>query len=106
MHRNAEEGVKARAGQVPLYRNRVFTRISHKLSTALRYVGAGGDFPGFGTLQGVDPASPPNLHETPASTRPPFARHEFCEICGLSGKRHNKSYEYFVPLVAIFSWMK
>ena len=58
-------------------------RISHKLSTALRYVGAGGDFPGFGTLQGVDPASPPNLHETPASTRPPFARHEFCEICGL-----------------------
>ena len=61
-------------------------RISHKLSTALRYVGAGGDFPGFGTLQGVDPASPPNLHETPASTRPPFARHEFFEICGLEGQ--------------------
>ena len=64
-------------------RLRSLARISHKLSTALRYVGAGGDFPGFGTLQGVDPASPPNLHETPASTRPPFARHEFCEICGL-----------------------
>ena len=57
---------------------------STKFSTALRYVGTGGDFPGFGTLQGVDPASPPNLHETPASTRPPFARHEFCEICGLA----------------------
>ena len=58
-------------------------RISHKSSAALRNDGAGADFPGFGSLQGLDPASSPNLHETPTSTRPPFARDEFCEISGL-----------------------
>ncbi len=58
-------------------------RISHKFSAALRNDGIGADFPGFGTLQGVDPASPPNLHETPTSTRHPFARDEFCEVSGL-----------------------
>ena len=70
----------------PVHLLSILARISHKFSTALRYVGAGGDFPGFGTLQGVDPASPPNLHETPASTRPPFARHEFgrCRIRSVS----------------------
>ena len=61
-------------------------RISHKSSAALRNDGAGADFPGFGSLQGLDPASPPNLHETPTSTRPPFARDEFCEISGLVAK--------------------
>ena len=87
------EAVVALSDGVIAYRGRIdnmypsLARISHKLSTALRYVGAGGDFPGFGTLQGVDPASPPNLHETPANTRPPFARHEFCEICGLGDRR-------------------
>ena len=68
-------------------------RISHlpsecdisQSSAAPRNDGAGVDFPGFGSLQGVDPASPPNLHETPTSTRPPFARDEFCEISGLAG---------------------
>ena len=65
-------------------RTRDLARISHKSSAALRNDGAGADFPGFGSLQGVDPASPPNLHETPASTRPPFARDEFGEISGLA----------------------
>ncbi len=58
--------------------------MSHKSSAALRNDGAGADFPGFGTSQGVDPASPPNLHETPTSTRPPFARDEVCEKYGLT----------------------
>ncbi len=65
----------------------LLTRISHISSTALRNDGTGADFPGFGTLQGVDPASPPNLHETHSSTRPPFARDEFCEISGLNVNR-------------------
>ena len=67
-------------------RQKEIARISHKSSAALRYVGTGGDFPGIGTSQGVDPASPPNLHETPTSTRPPFARDEFCEISGLASR--------------------
>ena len=58
-------------------------RMSHKSSTALRYVGTVADFVGFGILQGVDPASPPHRLETRTSTRPPFARDEFCETCRL-----------------------
>ena len=61
----------------PGNRLQALTRMSHKLSTALRYVGTGADFVGFATLQGVDPASPAHLLETRTSTRPPFARHEF-----------------------------
>ena len=57
--------------------------MSHKSSTALRYVGTGADFVGFASLQGVDPASLANLPETRTNTRPPFARYEFCEKCGL-----------------------
>ena len=66
--------------------------MSHKSSTALRYTGTGADFAGFHarashrcmpTLQGVDPASSANLHETRTSTRSPFARDEFCETCEL-----------------------
>ncbi len=60
--------------------------MSHKFSTALRYAGPGAGFVGFATLQGVDPASPANLHESPTSTRPPFARYEFCETCGLTSE--------------------
>ena len=60
--------------------------MSHKFSTALRYVGTGADFVGFPTSQGVDPASSANLPETRTSTRPPFARDEFCEKCGLAGE--------------------
>ena len=58
-------------------------RMSHKFSTALRNTGAEADFVGYASLQGVDPASPANLHKTRASTRSPFARYEFCEKCGL-----------------------
>ena len=57
--------------------------MSHKSSTALRYLGTGADFVGFATLQGVDPVSPPHLLETRTSIRPPFARYEFCETYGL-----------------------
>ena len=63
------------------------TRMSHKFSTALRNTGADADFVGFASLQGVDPASPANLHKTRASTRSPFARYEFCETCGLKTGR-------------------
>ena len=72
--------------------NPYLARMSHKSSTALRYVGTGAGFVGFHarashrcmpTLQGVDPVSPANLLETRTSTRPPFARYEFCETCGL-----------------------
>ncbi len=31
----------------------------------------------------VDPASPANLLDARTNTRPSFARHEFCETCGL-----------------------
>ena len=74
-------------------RNRLLTRISHKSSTALRNPGTGADFVGFPCpcsaqmqvdFAGVDPASPANLHKTHTSTRSPFARDEFCEICGLT----------------------
>ncbi len=61
----------------------MLARMSHKFSTARPNPGTGADFTGFGTLQGVDPASPPNLHETPTSSRSSNARHEFCETCGL-----------------------
>ncbi len=70
----------------------------HNFSTALRNVGTGADFVGLAcpcaaqmqaTSRGVDPASPANLHEAPASTRPPFARYEFCEKCGLSENQRN-----------------
>ena len=57
--------------------------MSPKFSTALRNTGADADFVGFASLQGVDPASPANLHKTRASTRSPIARYEFCEKCGL-----------------------
>ena len=63
------------------------TRISHKSSTALRYTGTGADFVGFANLQGVDPASLAHLLETRISTRSPFARNEFCEICGLTPRK-------------------
>ena len=68
------------------------TRMSHKSSTALRYVGTGADFVGFHarashrcmpSLRGVDPASTAHLLETRTSTRPPFTRYEFYEKCGL-----------------------
>ena len=61
-------------------------RKSPKSSAALRHIGTGADFVGFPTLQGVDPASPANLHETRTSTRFPFARYEFCEACGQAPK--------------------
>ena len=57
--------------------------MSHKFSTALRNVGTGAALVGCATLQGVDPASPANLLDSRTSTRPSFARHEFCETCGL-----------------------
>ena len=63
--------------------NGLLTRMSHKFSTALRNVGADAALVGFATLQGVDPASPANLLDARTSTRPSFARHEFCETCGL-----------------------
>ncbi len=76
------------------HRIRTLARMSHKFSTALRNIrlhvlrrdktGADADFVGFASLQGVDPASPANLHKTRASTRSPFARYEFCEKCGLA----------------------
>ena len=56
---------------------------STKSSTALRNVGTGATLVGFATLQGVDPASPANQLDAPTSTRPSFARYEFCEISGL-----------------------
>ena len=62
---------------------RILARMSHKSSTALQYTGTGADFVGFGTLQGVDPASPPHRLETRTSTRSPLARDEFRETCGL-----------------------
>ncbi len=69
---------------VVYFRDITLARMSHKFSTALRYVGTGADFVGFATLQGVDPASLAHLLETRTSPRPPFARHEFCETCGLA----------------------
>ncbi|MBC9867258.1 MAG: membrane protein insertion efficiency factor YidD [Opitutae bacterium] len=59
-------------------------RISHKFSTALRNIGAGADFAGFATLQGVDPASSAHRRKAHTSTRSSFARYEFCETCGLA----------------------
>ncbi len=69
----------------------VLTRISHyranatapQSSTALRYVGTGAALAGCATLQGVNPASPAHRLDARTSTRSSFARHEFCEICGL-----------------------
>ena len=52
-------------------------------STARPNTGAGAGIAGFATLQGVDPASAANRHETRTSTRSSIARHEFCETCGL-----------------------
>ena len=53
---------------------------STKSSTALRNIGTGAGIVRCATLQGVDPASPAHLLETRTSTRPSFARCEFCEI--------------------------
>ena len=52
-------------------------------STARRNVGTGATLVGFPTLQGVDPASPANLLDARTSTRPLFARYEFCETSRL-----------------------
>ena len=57
--------------------------ISHKSSTALRNVGPGAGIVRCATLQGADPASPAHPLETRTSTRPRFARYEFCEISRL-----------------------
>ena len=57
-------------------------RISHKSSTTLRYTGAGADFVGFATSQGVDPASPANLLESRTSTRPPLLATNFVRHAG------------------------
>ena len=63
-----------------------------QFSTARPNTGAGAGIAGFHarashrcmpTLQGVDPASPANRHETRSSTRSSTARDEFCETCGL-----------------------
>ncbi len=57
--------------------------MSHKSSTARRNVGTRATLVGFPTLQGVDPASTANLLDARTSTRPSFARYEFCETSGL-----------------------
>ncbi len=54
-----------------------------QFSTALRNVGAGAGMVRCATLQGADPASPAHPLETRTSTRPRFARYEFCEISRL-----------------------
>ncbi len=77
------------------------TRMSHKFSTALRNVGAGAALAGFATLQGVDPASPANLLEAHTSARPSFARHEFCETCGLTTVHFAKEGRGFEQLGAL-----
>ena len=64
--------------------------MSHKFSTALRYVGTGADFVvqrKGSSLESVDSASCVKItrHDPDASTRPPFARDEFYEKCGLFG---------------------
>ena len=67
-----------------------------QLSTSLRNLGTGADFVGFGTLQGVDPASPANRLEARTSTQPSFARYEFgrcrklgSETCGLTSSENS-----------------
>ena len=74
----------------------ILARMSHKFSTARPNPGTGAGIAGIHarashrcmpTLQGVDPASPANLHETRTSTRPSIARYEFCEKCGLATRR-------------------
>ncbi len=75
--------------------------MSHKSSTALQNVSTGADLVGFATLQGVDPVSPANLLDARTSTRPSFARYEFCETRGLVWCNRNSLYTYRSDLSAL-----
>ena len=65
-----------------VWRGWLWAHSSPKSSTALRNVGTVTGIVRCAALQGADPASPALPLETRSSTRPSFARYEFCEISG------------------------